>query len=78
MDAKRIAELRAELEAERIDLVEGGEIEAAFAEIPDSALSDVRENAMWGDMLDEIEAYRPPGMGAVDDLCRYLFEPTGH
>jgi hypothetical protein len=55
MTKARIKELRAELEAERIDLVELAEIEAAFAEIPDSELHDLRENAMASDMLDELE-----------------------
>jgi hypothetical protein len=53
----RIRELRAELDAERIDLVELAEIEEAFAKIPDSQLRDLRENAMAGDMLDELEAH---------------------
>jgi len=56
MTRQRIAELRAELEAERIDLMELAEIEAAFAEIPDSELADLRENAPASDMLDELEA----------------------
>lgn len=56
MTLKRIKELRAELDAERIDLVELMEIEEAFATIPDSELRDLRENAMASDMLDELEA----------------------
>lgn len=38
MNIERIKYLRRELEAERIDLVELSEIEAAFAEIPDDRL----------------------------------------
>lgn len=57
MNQARINELRAELEAERIDLVELEEIECAFAEIPDSELSDLRENAMASDMLDVLQAH---------------------
>jgi hypothetical protein len=37
--------------------VELAEIEAAFAQIPDTELSDARENAMAGDMLDELESW---------------------
>ena len=55
MNLNRVHELRAELEAERIDLSELSEIEMAFAEVPDHALRDLRENAMAGDQLDEIE-----------------------
>jgi hypothetical protein len=53
----RIAYLRIELEAERIDLVELAEIEWAFAEIPDSQLADARANATASDMLDAVEAW---------------------
>lgn len=56
MNNDRIAELRSELDAERIDLSELAEIEAAFADVPDDVLWDVRENAMAGDMLDVLEA----------------------
>ena len=54
MDVVRVAELRAELDAGRISQGALCEIEAAFAEIPDSELSDLRENATAGDMLDEL------------------------
>ena len=56
MNRQRIKYLRTELKAERIDLSELAEIEEAFNEIPDDELRDLRENAMAGDMLDELEA----------------------
>lgn len=59
MEIGRIKYLREELEAERIDLEELSEIETAFAEIPDEELRDLRENALAGDMLDELEARVP-------------------
>lgn len=59
MTPERINELRTELEAERISYGELHEIESAFAEIPDSELPEDRENAMAGDMLDELEARTP-------------------
>lgn len=55
MTQERIKQLRAELEAERIDLTELSEIEEAFAKIPDAQLPDLRENAMASDMLDALE-----------------------
>lgn len=58
MTPERITELRAALAAENISYGELGEIEDAFATIPDENLRDVRENAMASDMLDEIEANR--------------------
>lgn len=54
MTTARINELRTVLEAERISYGELAEIEAAFAEIPDSSLSEARENATAADMLDEL------------------------
>lgn len=56
MTRTRIAELRAELEAERISYGELAEIESAFEEIPDAELPEPRENAMASDMLDELES----------------------
>lgn len=55
MNIGKMKYLREELEAERIDLEELSEIEAAFAQIPDSELRDLRENATAKDMLDELE-----------------------
>lgn len=58
MTQERIDYLRRELEEERISLLELSEIEEEFALIPDSWLSDERENALAGDMLNEIEQYK--------------------
>ena len=58
MTKSRLQELRAMLDEEYIDLLELAEIEEEFAKIPDSFLSDHRENAMAADMLDEIERYQ--------------------
>ena len=55
MNLSRIHYLRGELDAEEISLEELSEIEAAFAEVPDSELTDLRENAMASDMLDVLE-----------------------
>lgn len=55
MTIERINELRTKLEEGRISLDELCDIEDAFAEIPDGELPDLRENAMAGDMLDELE-----------------------
>lgn len=52
MNLSRIMYLKGELEAEEIDLEELSEIEAAFAEVPDTELTDLRENATASDMLD--------------------------
>lgn len=56
MKWRRIQELRKELKAERIDLVELAEIEHAFKRIPQKELSDLKANAMASDMLDVLEA----------------------
>ena len=55
MIISRLHYLRGELEAEEISLEEVSEIEAAFAEVPDVELTDLRENAMASDMLDVLE-----------------------
>lgn len=55
MKLERVQELRAELEAERIDMAELSEIESAFAELDPEKLRDLPENATAGDMLDELE-----------------------
>lgn len=60
MDLSRIKYLRDALDNENIDLLELSEIETAFAEIPDSDLSEARENAMATDMLDELETRLGP------------------
>jgi hypothetical protein len=59
MDAHRLAYLRAESDAQRLDLSEVLEIEEAFALIDPATLSDLPENAMWPDMLDELEDRLP-------------------
>jgi hypothetical protein len=56
MDAARIAELRVELEAERISIGELIEIQGEFEKIDPATLPEPAENAMTSDMLDEIEA----------------------
>jgi hypothetical protein len=56
MDAARIAELRIELEAERISIGELIEIQGEFEKIDPATLPEPAENAMPSDMLDEIEA----------------------
>lgn len=55
MELSRIKYLREELAREEIDLLELSEIEVAFKELDPSTLRDLPENAMAGDMLDELE-----------------------
>ena len=55
MDKTTIKKLRKKLDNENISYGEIADIESAFAEIPDEQLRDYRENAMVGDMLDELE-----------------------
>ena len=57
MSAARIAYLQALLDAEYISTHELHEIENAFAQLDPATLSDLPENAMAGDMLDELYAY---------------------
>ena len=59
MELSRIRELRTELNAERISYGELAEIEEAFATIDPSTLPEPAENAMAGDMLDELESRAP-------------------
>lgn len=54
MNLERVNELKIEAEAERLSYGEIAEIEAAFADVPDHALRDLRENATATDMLEEI------------------------
>lgn len=54
MNLERVNELKIEAEAERLSYGEIAEIEAAFAEVPDHALRDLRENATADDQLEEI------------------------
>ena len=55
MNYERLQELKIESEEERLSYGEIAEIEAAFAEVPDHQLRDLRENASASDMLEEIE-----------------------
>jgi hypothetical protein len=56
MDIATFRSLREALDSESISLGELILIESVFDTIPDDKLRDQRENAMAGDMLDEIEA----------------------
>jgi hypothetical protein len=56
MDIATFRSLREALDSESISLGELILIESVFDTIPDEKLRDHRENAMAGDMLDEIEA----------------------
>jgi len=57
MDAARIAYLQNLLDAEYISTHELHEIENAFAELDPATLRGRPEDAMAGDMLDELYAY---------------------
>lgn len=57
MDQATYQALREALDDESISYGELATIESAFDTIPDERLRDHRENAMAGDMLDEIGAY---------------------
>lgn len=57
MNLERVRELKIESEEERLSYGEIAEIESAFAEVPDHALRDLRENASADDMLEEIEEW---------------------
>lgn len=74
MTLQRIKQLRKELKAERLDLVEIAEIEAAFALIPDEDLRDVRENATASDMLDELEVQAKRWTTIANDDIRLVFK----
>lgn len=67
MNISRIKYLRECLEAENIDLLELSEIEEAFKELDPSTLRDLPENAMAGDMLDELEELISPVEWAIYD-----------
>lgn len=77
MKPSRIKELRAELEAERIDLSELSEIETAFSELPDEFLRDERENAMAGDQLDELERWNENAIHRATDKFTRLTHNIG-
>jgi hypothetical protein len=59
MTKQRLKYLRQANEAENLSLGELIEIQAAFEQIPDDKLRDLRENAMASDMLEEIESNLP-------------------
>lgn len=67
MSINRIKYLRGELDDECIGLGELCEIEDAFALIPDEDLPEDRENALAGDMLDELEQLVTPVERAIYD-----------
>ena len=67
MNISRIKYLRECLEEENIDLLELSEIEEAFKELDPSTLRDLPENAMAGDMLDELEELISPVEWAIYD-----------
>jgi len=56
MTKERVAELRHELEMERISMGELIEIQGEFETIDPDTLPEPAENAMAGDMLNEIES----------------------
>lgn len=55
MNKTTIKKLRKKLEVETISLKEIMQIEDEFNKIPDEQLRDERDNALVGDMLDELE-----------------------
>jgi len=74
LSLSRIKYLREALEVEEnIDLTELSEIEEAFKEFPDDQLRDLRENAMAGDMLDELETLVSPLEFALFDYIEEHF-----
>lgn len=66
--------LRDALGDENIDLMELSEIEEAFRLIPDSELPEARENALAGDMLDELDSRVPP---VERSIYNYVVEHYG-
>lgn len=74
MSVHRIKSLREVLEAEEISYGEGSEIDEAFSQVPDDQLRDLRENALYGDMLDELEELVTPLEWAIYD---YVVENFG-
>lgn len=55
----RLEELRANVDAGTVSWSEVAELQEAFEEIPEDELPEPRENASFGDMLDELEARLP-------------------
>lgn len=74
MNKQRIQELRKELDNESLSYDDIVDIESAFAEIPDEQLRDLRENAMVGDMLDELEVQNSSDeLKTSDNKCFTVF-----
>lgn len=57
MTKQRIKQLRQAVNSETMSLDELIEIQETFKLVPDEKLSDIRENALAADMLDEIERH---------------------
>jgi hypothetical protein len=88
MDRKRIAELRALVEAEEMSWGDVADLQGEFEKIDPATLPEPAENAGWGDMLDEIENRLPNAVtitvtrSAGDDRAMLVmidtdFEPDG-
>jgi len=56
---ERLAELRALVEHESMSWGDCADLQGAFEEIPEDELPEPPENAMFSDMLDELEARLP-------------------
>ncbi len=67
MSVNRIKYLRETVEAEDISMGELSEIQDAFDQVPVHLLRDERENALAGDMLDELEQFVSPLEWAIYD-----------
>ena len=65
MDISRIKYLQEANEQEALDTEEIIEIQAEFDLIPQESLRDLRENALVGDMLEELEARVSPTERAI-------------
>lgn len=78
MTRERLKELRKISEAENLSMNDIVEIEAAFDEIPDSELRDVRENATASDMLEELEIFlnKKSGSGPVVEHRTMMLMPA--
>jgi DNA-directed RNA polymerase specialized sigma subunit len=74
LSINRIKYLRDELEAGQISMTELREIQEAFAEIPEEQLREPTDNALAGDMLDELEERVSPLEMSIYD---YVLEEFG-
>ena len=73
LSVNRIKTLREALEEENISTGELLEIQVAFDQIPDKDLPEPRENALAGDMLNELENYVSPLEWAIYDfVCEHF------